>query len=330
MSTVSGLSPSAAMLLRLVGNALAATVGQQRFCVINYHRVLERHDPLLPSEPDVATFRWQMQLLASCFNVLSLPEALALCGTGDLPPRAICITFDDGYRSVHDLALPVLKELGLPATVFVTSGHLGASTMWNDRIIDAVQTLPPGELDLSAQGLGSYSLRTLDERRDALDVLTERSKYLPPAARGNLIKILEGMVGNKLPPGNMLVPEMVVNLDSHGIEIGAHTVSHPILTSLDDEGALHEITASGEQLAAILGKPVTLFAYPNGKVGKDYDERHVDMVRSAGFSAAFTTAIGAVTREQDRYQLPRSRPWDRTPFMFGLRLLRWLAQGPPR
>lgn len=330
MSTVNRLSPSAALLLRLAGNALAATVGQQRFCVINYHRVLERHDPMLPSEPDVATFRWQMQVLASCFNVLPLSHALALSKKGGLPPRAICITFDDGYRSIHDLALPVLKELRLPATVFVTSGHLGTNTMWNDRIIDAVQTLPSGELDLSSLDLGSYSLRTLDERRDALGVLTERSKYLPPAARNNLIEVLEAMVNDKLSPGSMLAPEMVVDLDDHGIEIGAHTVSHPILTSLDDADALLEIKASGEQLAAILGKPVTLFAYPNGKVGKDYDERHVEMVRSAGFSAAFTTAIGAVTREQDRYQLPRSRPWDQTPFMFGLRLLRWLAQGAPR
>jgi peptidoglycan/xylan/chitin deacetylase (PgdA/CDA1 family) len=126
----------------------------------------------------------------------------------------------------------------------------------------------------------------------------------------------------------MLTPEMVINLDRQGMEIGAHTVTHPILTSLDDAAARAEIRTSKEQLEALIGKPVRLFAYPNGKVGMDFDARHVAMVREAGFDAAFTTAVGAITRTQDRYQLPRSRPWDRSPLLFGLRLLSWLADGP--
>ncbi|UUZ51382.1 hypothetical protein LP420_19160 [Massilia sp. B-10] len=81
--------------------------------MVNYHRILEAADPLLESEPDVATFRWQMELLANCFNVIPLYEAVGLIGTGRMPPRAVCITFDDGYRSVHDLALPILQELKL-------------------------------------------------------------------------------------------------------------------------------------------------------------------------------------------------------------------------
>jgi peptidoglycan/xylan/chitin deacetylase (PgdA/CDA1 family) len=100
------------------------------------------------------------------------------------------------------------------------------------------------------------------------------------------------------------------------------------LTSLDDAAARAEIRTSKEQLEALIGKPVRLFAYPNGKAGMDFDARHVAMVRESGFDAAFTTAVGAITRGQDRYQLPRSRPWDRSPLLFGLRLLSWLADGP--
>jgi len=128
----------------------------------------------------------------------------------------------------------------------------------------------------------------------------------------------------------MLTPEMVVSLDRQGVEIGAHTVTHPILTSLDDASARSEIRSGKAQLEALTGKPVRLFAYPNGKVGLDFDARHVAMVREAGFEAAFTTAVGAITGSQDRFQLPRSRPWDKSPFMFGLRLLRWLADSAPR
>ena len=201
--------------------------------------------------------------------------------------------------------------------------------MWNDRIIEAVQTLPDGQLDLSDVGLGAYSLNGLEQRKDALGRLTEASKYLPPPARLALVERLEALVGEGLAHGLMLTPEMVVSLDRSGIDIGAHTISHPILTSLDDASAELEIAGGKEQLEAIIGKKVRLFAYPNGKVGKDFDQRHLAMVRAAGYDAAFTTAVGAITRSLERFQLPRSRPWDRTPFLFGLRLLRWLAQGPP-
>ncbi|UUZ51383.1 polysaccharide deacetylase family protein [Massilia sp. B-10] len=155
--------------------------------------------------------------------------------------------------------------------------------------------------------------------------LTEASKYLPPQARIALIKRLEAMVGEHLDHGLMLTPDMVINLDRAGIEIGAHTISHPILTSLDDASSRLEIEGGKRELEAIIGKPVRLFAYPNGKVGKDFDQRHTAMAREAFFAAAFTTRSRAISGGTDLYQLPRSRPWDRSPFMFGLRLLRWLA-----
>ena len=321
------LSAPAAALIRGVGDAIAPRgKGQGRVCVMNYHRVLRHADPLLESEPDVDTFRWQMRLLKECFNVIPLHDAVMAVRDQRIAPRTVCITFDDGYRAVHDLALPVLKEFGLPATVFVTSGYVGESHMWNDRIIEAVESIPSGELNLQAFGLGVYSLRTLDDRKIAVARLTASTKYMPPHARDELIDHLEKMVGDNLAHGLMLNRQMVVNLAREGIEIGAHTISHPILTSLDDAEARREIVDGKLQLEEMTGKPVRLFAYPNGKVGMDFDERHARMVREAGFDAAFTTEVGSVNSTQDKYQLPRSRPWDTTPFRFGLRLLRWLAR----
>jgi peptidoglycan/xylan/chitin deacetylase (PgdA/CDA1 family) len=123
----------------------------------------------------------------------------------------------------------------------------------------------------------------------------------------------------------MLSSDMVRALHRAGIEIGAHTVSHPILTSLSDDAARYEIVESKRALEAIIGEPVRYFAYPNGKTGLDFDNRHVAMARQAGFAAAFTTAHGPVTVAQDLYMVPRARPWDATTFFYMLRLLRWLA-----
>lgn len=311
-------------LLRVVGNLLGMLSKRRALVVVNYHRVLDRPEPMLDSEPDVQMFRWQMELLAHGFNVLPLHDALRALDENRLPPRAICITFDDGYRSIHDLALPILRELGLPATVFITSGVVGAGNMWNDRILHAVQSLPAGTLDLSDLGLERYQLDTPQSRKRIAHILSETGKYLPPRDRQALVERLGHLTGVDQ-EALMLTPDMVHALMDGGVEIGAHTVSHPILTCIDDDTARHEISTGKVQLESITGKPVRLFAYPNGKVDKDFDRRHVAMVKEAGFDAAFTTAVGAITTASDRYQLPRSRPWDSSPLKFGLRLLYWLT-----
>lgn len=316
----------AGALIRKLGDTVAATAaGEGRLCIVNYHRILEQPDPLLESEPTVDTFRWQMDLLASCFNVLPLYDALQLLREGRLPPRAIAITFDDGYRSTHDLALPILKEYGLPATVFVTTGHIDHGSMWNDVILEATRRLPQGELDLHDIGFGSYPLHTAQDRQQTANALTERSKYLPPPMRADLNRKLEAMVGRPLEQELMLTRDMLLTLDSNNIEIGGHTITHPILSCISDDEARAEIVGNKQQLEAILGKPLRLFAYPNGKQHIDFDMRHARMVEEAGYDAAFTTAVGPVTRHHDSFTIPRSRPWDHRPLMFAGRLLYWLG-----
>lgn len=313
-------------MIRATGDLIAPIErGNGRLCIVTYHRILKSPDPLLASEPDIETFRWQMKLLADCFNVLPLHDAIQTLRHQRMPPRAVCITFDDGYRSTHDLALPILKEFNLRATVFTTTGYMDKGNMWNDRIIEAVRHLPSGPLDLRNVGLGIHSLDDIDHRTDIVEKLNEDTKYLPPQARVDVINMLERLAGMAATSDLMLSREMIATLSREEIEIGGHTVTHPILTKLDDEIARREIVENKQVLEAITGKPLRLFAYPNGKVGMDFDERHVRMVRDAGYSAAFTTAIGSATQLNDVYQIPRSRPWDATPLLFGLRLLRWLA-----
>lgn len=325
MSAYQRSSAPIPVLMRAVGNSYALwPVRKARLCIVNYHRILEESDPLLENEPDVATFREHMKMLADCFQVLSMSDALSALQQNRLPPRAVCITFDDGYRSAHDLALPILREFGLPATVFVTTGYIdGDENMWNDRIVDAVRAAT-GPIDLRASGASLYPVDGSAARCAAVEALTRRAKYLPPAERMAMVAELEAQTGRKARP-LMLSSDMVHTLQASNVEIGAHTVTHPILTSLPDADAMAEIAGSKAALEAILGRPVRYFAYPNGKAGLDFDTRHIAMVQQAGFDAAFSTAHGPVTTAENLYSLPRSRPWDASTFFYMLRLMRWLA-----
>jgi peptidoglycan/xylan/chitin deacetylase (PgdA/CDA1 family) len=219
----------------------------------------------------------------------------------------------------------VLIERDLPATVFVTTGHMhDESSMWNDVIIEAMRRLPAAPLDLRGVGLPVYPMQSDEDRSRTSIQVVERCKYMPPEGRLRLTTCLQSMVGSSLRQDLMLNADMLRTFTRHRIEIGGHTVNHPILTQLDDEAAFHEIVDNKRQLETITGGPLHLFAYPNGKRTVDYNERHIRIVADAGYSAAFTTETGAATSRHPRYEMPRSRPWDETPLMFSGRLLRWL------
>ena len=111
------------------------------------------------------------------------------------------------------------------------------------------------------------------------------------------------------------------------MEVGAHTISHPILLTLPDEAARGEIEGSRQALQKITGREIRAFAYPNGKPGEDYTRRDRDLVESLGFETAPSTTWGAATAASDRFQLPRFTPWDRSPERWLARLL--LGFGKP-
>ncbi len=239
---------------------------------------------------------------------------------GKLPSRTACITFDDGYADNAEVALPILKKYGLSATFFVATGFLDGGRMWNDTVIESIRRAESGELDLNEIGLGVISLQSTDERVAAINQLLSRLKYLEPEERQDKVDAIAHISGAILPEGLMMTSTQVKALAEEGMEIGAHTVSHPILASVSPAKARREIAEGKERLEAITGLPVCTFAYPNGKAGVDYRREHVEMVHDLSFTAAVTTERGVATRNTDRYQLPRFTPWDRTPARFLLRL----------
>ena len=322
------LGPMQAALLRVAGG-LASSRGGRSLLVLIYHRVLTRRDPLLPDEPDAAGFAAQLDLIVSLFNVLPLPEAVRRLRAGQLPPRAVCITFDDGYANNCEVALPLLKSRGIPATVFVAPGYLSGGRMFNDTVIEAVRRAPAA-LDLTREGLGRHELPDDAARVRAIAAILPVLKYLPQAERLRQAAAIAERVGAELPDDLMMTEAQVQHLYREGIGIGAHTVNHPILANADDATARREIRDSKGRLEDMVGAPVTTFAYPNGGPVKDYKPRDVALAREAGFEVAVSTAWGAATASSDPLQLPRIAPWDRTALRFGMRMVRAYRERTPR
>lgn len=291
-----------------------------RLSILIFHRVLETGDPLLPSEPDRAQFEAQMVWVRRWFNVLPLAEAVRHLRAQTLPARALAITFDDGYSNNYSVAFPVLKRLGLPATFFVASGYLDGGRMFNDTVIEALRRCRDEVLDLSDLNLGKHALRTIDERRAAIERLLPALIHLPAEDRERKIASIAERCASVLPSDLMMTSDQVAELHRGGMSVGAHTQSHPILPTLDSEAARKEIALGRSRLEKITGAPIELFAYPNGKPGQDYGPAHVQMVRALGFKGAVSTAVGVATAGSDPYQLPRFTPWDRSSIKYGVRL----------
>lgn len=318
------------MLKQLIRVASPAG-GGARLSVLIFHRVLPQTDPLFPEEIDATRFDAICSWLRRWFDVLPLDAALRRLYEGSLAARAAAITFDDGYADNHDLALPILRRHGLPATFFVATGFLDGGRMWNDTIIESLRRTALPSLDLSQQLGSDWGPVPLDDaaaRRAAIERAIAHAKYLEPAVRTDFVEQLAAACRAELPTALMMTSGQVRALAAAGMAIGAHTLNHPILARLGDDEARREIADGRVHLQQIIGQRVGLFAYPNGKPGSDYLPRDVRLVRELGFDAAVSTAWGAASRAGDRWQVPRFTPWDRGRLAFGARLVRNLYAHP--
>jgi len=286
-------------LSRLSGGAQAALP------VLMYHRVLPAPDPLQAETHTARTMDTQFKALARWFKVLPLDEAAALLAEGRLPSRAVSITFDDGYRDNHDIALPLLKRHGLTATFYVSSGFLNGGTMFHDVMVETIRLAPTGQLDLGLPDAPKVSLSDMTSRIAALDMLVRQVKYLDPIQRERLSERLLATLGNKAPQQLMMDDEQVCALTRAGMSVGGHTTQHLILARLDEATAWEEIRSNADALSSLTGQRLSSFAYPNGKPGTDYGPQHVEMVRRAGFLNAVSTRSGVGTCHAPRFELPR-------------------------
>lgn len=289
--------------------------------ILIFHRVLAEPDSFNPDEIDASVFNRQVETLANCYQVLPLSEAVDALTANRLPARAAAITFDDGYADNFDVALPILQRHGVHATFFIASGFLDGGVMWNDKIIESIRHCESETLQLGPLGFGTLQLGQGAQRWQAAMNLIRQLKYLEPEPREQTVDAICRATRVKPPSNLMMTTSALRALASSGMEIGGHTVSHPILARLDPAAAEREIADNRSALEHITGQAIRLFAYPNGKPEQDYRREHVEAVRRLGFKAAVSTAWGVAHSRSDPYQLPRFTPWDTQPTKFALRLL---------
>jgi peptidoglycan/xylan/chitin deacetylase (PgdA/CDA1 family) len=285
--------------------------------ILGYHRVAESpRDPFALSVTP-QHFAEHLDILGQHAYPIHLQELVAALRRGTLPRRAVVLTFDDGYADNLYTAKPLLERYQIPATVFVTTGHLGREFWW-DALARSV-LLPatfPFKLRLLVRGtmlewdLGGANNRhggAADKgaRLHLLLALQQRLSALEAEERRRVLDQLDvwsGVEATACSFDRALTPDELLQLDDGGlIEIGSHTVTHPILAALAHPEQQREIHQSKTHLETILGKPVMSFSYPHGAVS----DATADVVQEAGFSCACMSYNDIARLGSDRFRLPR-------------------------
>lgn len=288
--------------------AIGYVRGKRHFPILVFHRVNDENDPFFPSVP-TAVFAARMKHIAEHYVVLTVEELTERIRRGAVPHRALALTFDDGYRDTLTHAAPVLTRHGLRATVFLATGYIGTSEMpWYDLLALAFKTTERESVDLSPGR--ALVLDTVGGRLQALQVVLRHLKQIADEDRrrtlARLIDELQPALAERQ-KRLMLSWEEVDTLRGLGVSVGAHTVSHPILSRVAPEAAWREVQGSKVAIERTLGAPVRAFAYPNGG-SDDYDSTTMELVSRAGFSCAVTTRRGLNTSRTPVFELRRGGP----------------------
>jgi peptidoglycan/xylan/chitin deacetylase (PgdA/CDA1 family) len=264
-------------------------------------RILMYHNFSGPggSDPDflnVEGIRRQFTYLRQHFRVVPLSQLAEQLAAGrKLDRLTVALTIDDGRRNCYEFFFPLLKEFDLPATFFVVSSFIrGEDWIWTDKVMWlSEQPNQPQELSHGALAATFQSLNRMrpEERNAGIETLaTSMGVSVPRSAPGKYAPCswseLREMAGSGL------------------MEVGSHTVTHPILSSITDEESWNELTRSRAQIEEGIGRSVASFCFPNGMPG-DFRPSQVEQVEHAGYACSVVADFGMVTTASDRYRLPR-------------------------
>jgi peptidoglycan/xylan/chitin deacetylase (PgdA/CDA1 family) len=307
----------------VVAGALGPLLPGRALVVLGYHRVVERFDQecrtMMPSMlVSRAMLERHLECLGRHYRFVSLDDIDAAVGAARRGKPAAAVTFDDGYRDVYELAVPLLRRKGIPAAVFVVTSAVGSDQpLLHDRLYRlAVELLPRwriarGELTrvLSAAGIApAHAPAILDA---AVTPVALTRAFVTELTYDDQLRLVDALLAESgaepgLPPGALPVTwEMVREMRRAGMTIGSHTARHIRLTNETRAVQTREIAESRARLEGELGEPIVQFAYPDG----DFNSASVRIVERAGYRWAYT-ACRHRDPHHSRLTVPRLMLWE--------------------
>lgn len=286
--------------------------------ILAYHRVAQLDcDPQWLAVPP-QLFNEQIDVLARRWQPISLADLARAIKCEKIPERAVAVTFDDGYADNWTQAAPILKRHNVPATIFVTThGDAPDRELWWDELerLILAEVEPCGDGQERFPGAWNVTLPAYTPRRQRYVETHDVLRRQPAVSRWAVLEQLRQVAGLTCEPRAshrlMTRDEIASAADTGLIEIGAHTVTHPVLAMQAPEDQRWEMATSRSELAEIIGRPIESISYPYG--GRlDYTPATVALARSIGFSCACANQPGLVTTESNLWAMPRVlvRDWD--------------------
>lgn len=329
---------SAAGLTPFLGKSLCPAHRDVR--ILAYHRVWDiGREETFPYDSELvsatsADFAWQMDYVRRHFDPLTFRQFLAALDEREpMPARPVIVTFDDGFADNFTHAFPILRDCGVPATVFLATDSVGESgTYWYDRLAHLVHTANRAAVPVPWLETPLRLGTTHAERRAALRQVLSVLKRVPNALRLEAQEYFESELA--LSPeqpderSGAMTWDQVREMADAGIEFGSHTCSHPILANLTDDELEHELVDSRKSIERELGRPVDVLSYPVGGATA-FDNRVRKAVAAAGYRLGVAYLPGMNPLDAlDHYGLKRlriERYITREHFAAMLQLPRWFA-----
>ncbi len=289
---------------------------RERCLVLRYHAVAAGDAPgSIYAGPDITIpqhlFAAQMRFLQRAYTPMPLGPVVEAIAAGSAPPAgAVVVTLDDGYADNYHNALPVLRTLAMPATVYVATEPIDdGPALWNSELRAAVLASRVQTLRVEIGGGCTFALGDPTSRQHAIKELTNVLVPVDATLRRRILSTIRhelGINGDLDLSGVMLTSAQIREMHQAGVTIGAHTQTHSNMTLLTREQVREELAGSRQRLEAIIGAPVPDFAFPNtGGRYPHYNDAAASVVREVGFRSGVTSSPGVVAVGSDPFQLPR-------------------------
>jgi len=302
----------------LIGSGALRWLARRRgksVAILMYHSVLEEPTRVTDSLGGIAlstqAFQSQMEVLAREFHPIDIEQAGRFVREeGELPERAVVVTFDDGYTDNYEVAMPILNRVGVPATFYVTVDCVERRSLpWPSRLRFAFRTTGK-KMWLDEVGK-SWSLSSVEDREKTyLSACDQFCKLAGPTLEAEVGRA-ENELEAKLPDTTgqlMMTWEQVKALEKNGHIVGSHTMTHPNLAFLKLEDLRNELNTSKQTMEKHLGTSIGHFSYPCPALFPNWTQQTTEESKRAGYRTAVTTNDGVVRKSDNPLELKRVRP----------------------